>query len=291
MELANQYGVNLGNIYKTVADVKGAEQEQEVRQEQLNKYRRERLKELSDDQIKQARAITEMHGKAALYARQNVPEGQRGQYIAQYVSTLPKEAQEAFAQKYGTDPAQIEGKIPFMLNDIINADKELEALAKEREAKQKHEYALEEEGVKGAIRYGEEELRGRNVLAGKREEIEGRKEVANIYTAGREKVAGMKGASGGAQGKGGAGKPHLISYEIKTKTDPKTGEKTTVRVNKWSDGTTTSSEPDGGLKPPPPLVKQPSKGATYKPSEVVKYGTKNGRKVAMMKDGSVIYVK
>jgi hypothetical protein len=65
--------------------------------------------------------------------------------------------------------------------------------------------------------------------------------------------------------------------------DPIYGNKTIVSGKTLPDGGNNTTQPSGGNK-----QVQPS---TYHPADVVRYGTKDGRKVAQMKDGSVIYVK
>ncbi len=299
MPLGNQYGIDLGNIYETASSLKTAQQLQEKRQRDLDTeaeaskaekgYLQKQRPGTTATSIEQqsefdkldtatqqkalsdARKTIEQHGKVALFASTLPPE-QQAPYIEQYVSTLPEREQAAFNQKYTGDLVQ---QIPYMINDLMTTDQ----LLKEREAKIKHEQALEEEGVKGAIRYGEQELKGRQAQERTETSVEGGIKREGI------KQSGISSRGGG---KGNAYKPKLLSYEIKTKTDPKTGDKTTVRINKYDDGSVTTTE---GLKPPPPLETQKPKGATYNPKDVVRYGTKNGKRVAQMKDGSVIYVK
>lgn len=272
MPLGNQYGIDLGNIYETASSLKTAKQLREQREKKskeedvaataekefLQKERpgttatsiaqQSEFDKLDNDtkatRLAEARKVVERHGKVALFAS-TLPIDQQGPYIQQYVTTLPEEEQTAFNQKYTGDLTQ---QIPHMINDLMTTDQ----LLKEREARLKHDAALEEIGVKGATQAGIEDIKQK-----------GQTERTNILAGSREKIAEKRQTG---QGGRASSKPKLLSYEIKTKTDPKTGDKTTVRINKYDDGTITTTEGGSALKPPPPLTKEKKK-----PLDINKY--------------------
>lgn len=303
MAMANQYGIDLGNIYSTASALKTAQQSQEMNQERLNAYRKEaadteaadvaekayiekhapesgatslaQLKQFSALDLEKTKTRNATTAKVAI-GISNLPVDQQQGAIDSYVATLSPEEKDLVTKQFpnGITPQEL----PHIINASIEADKIIDQHLKDALEGKKHQRTLEEEGVKGAMRYAQEELKQR-----------GLGERTNVLAESREATAKIRGASKGAGGRGNVLKPKLLSYEIKTKIDPKTGDKTTYRINKYDDGTTTKSGDEAPEQKPAP--KPAATGPTYKPSEVVRYGMKNGRKVAQMKDGSVIFVK
>lgn len=334
--VANQYGIDMGNILSTVSSLKTADQNREINTLRKDALSRKATKEIATDKAEQdylkdpktAFATTiaqqigwdnldkEKRANASAVLKERINQRgvlvngiiqiqdpvQQKAAIQDAVSKLTPEDQQEYTMKYGTTPDEWQANLPKTMNDLIVSYGGIDLLSKQAEAKTKHEgdlelwgvkgqNALELQGAKGETEKEVQEMKGKNAItvAGIRASVAKYKAdnptTSAKMTEGQRNVAAVMAANPGMS-ENEARFAILQASRTTNVDDPIYGKKTI---------TSSKTLPTNALRPPPPMTNQSKtqpKGATYKPSEVVSYGTSaSGKKIAKMKDGSVIYVK
>jgi len=176
MPVANQYGIDLGNILSTVSDLKTAQQNRDtnsIRQDMLsNENDQQKASQQADkDFIQNPKAAVatsvaqklnwdklseEEKQQKTAQMKQNINQHglavnsimgiqdpiQQKDTLAKYVATLTPEEQQGVTQKYGTTPEQWQQNLPHMMNDLLVADGGVSLLEKQAEAKTANENKL-----------------------------------------------------------------------------------------------------------------------------------------------------
>lgn len=285
MPVANQYGVDLGNILSTVSDLKTAQQNREtnaLRNDMLSRQNQEDIatndaeqQYLADPKTAVAHSVAQklQWGKledaekirtaetikkhlsdrgAALNNIINIQDpAQQKQALLQAVSTLTPDEQEGMS-KYGSSVDEWQQNLPRMMNDLLVIDGGISLLQKQAEEKTKHENKIEEINAL---------YDNKNALADKANKT--KIDVANIGAKAREQLAKYKAANGG-------GKPTVLEMKAAALVDGGQAKNMneairsimsstkTTNVNDpiYGKKTTTSTSTYGNaLKPPLPIVK------------------------------------
>lgn len=292
MPVANQYGVDLGNILSTVSDLKTAQQNREtnvIRNDMLSRQNKEDIAttdaekdyladpktaiahtvaqkvqwgKLDDEQ--KVRTVAAMkdninkHGIAVNGIINIQDPTQQKQAIGQYVSALTPDEQKEVTAKYGATPEEWQQNLPRMMNDLLVADGGVDLLQKQAEEKTKHLNKIEEYNAL---------YDNKNALADKANAT--KIKVAEIGVKGREQLAKYKASHGG-------GKPTVLEMKAAALVDGGEAKdmNEAIRMVMRSTSVTNVNDPVMGnktiisnksygnaLKPPPPLVsgtKRPS---------------------------------
>lgn len=202
MPVANQYGVDMGNILSTVSDLKTAQQNRETNSLKQDILSRQNEKDIKTDQAEQdfikdpAHAVAntiaqqvqfndmkDQDKKRAVDAMQQVTNkhgvavnsiigiqdpDQQKQAVSDYFNSLSPEEQKITSSKYGSTPEQLQQNLPHIMNDLIVQYKGISYLADEANDKQKEqtkqENALALEDKKGDNALTLEDVRGKNAL-------------------------------------------------------------------------------------------------------------------------------
>ena len=181
MPVANQYGIDLGNILSTVSDLKTAQQNQEsnaIKNNMLsNENNQEQASQQADkDFLKDPKAAT-ANTVAQKLGWDKLTEEQRQQSITnikqkinqhgialnsiigiqdpvkqkdaitQYVSTLSPDEQKDVAIKYGTNTDELQANLPHMMNDLLISDGGVSLLEQQAAAKTANENKMNQLNV------------------------------------------------------------------------------------------------------------------------------------------------
>lgn len=290
MPVANQYGVDLGNILSTVSELKTAQQNRDtnaLKNDMLSRQNDEEIaaKKAEDDfrkdpttatatsiaqrigwdqfnsEQKQISAATmkdsiNKHGIAVKGMMDIQDPSKQKEALQQYVTTLSPDEQKEVVTKYGSTPDEWQANLPHIMNDLLLKDGGVSLLQKQAEEKTKHENKLEEVNAL---------YDNKNDLLDKT--LKNKLDVANLNADSRESIAKYKASHPTANGK-----PTVLEMKAAALVDGgdakdinsairmiiKAGKETNVDDPVMGNKTITSKPVLGNgnaLKDPPPLVK------------------------------------
>ena len=244
MPVANQYGIDMGNILSTVSDLKTAQQNRETNALQKDMLSRQNTKEIATDQAEQdylkdpktaaAQTIAqkmqwnklgdEEKVRAATAMKQHInqrgitlnsvigiqdPSAQK-EALLKAVSTLTPEEQQGMS-KYGSSVEEWQQNLPRMMNDLLVSDGGVDMLQKQAEAKTKHEGDLELWGVKGANALAVAGQKGDTSIKVQAMKGETAKEIAEKRSKNALLVAKFKSEHGGNPAKMTEGQRNVLA--------------------------------------------------------------------------------
>jgi len=234
MEVANQYGIDMGNILSTVSALKTADQNREINTLKQDALKREATKQISSDKADQnyladpktavATSIAQKLGwdnldneertKAAAAVQERINQHgiginnimqikdptQQTTALQDYVSKLTLQEQQQYTMKYGNTPEQWMQNLPNTMNDLLVAHGGIAQLQAEQTAKTKQENVMAVEKFKGDTQTNIQGMKDTNSLA-----VQDKKGTTDVAVQGMKgtnaiKVQNLKGVTDETEG-------------------------------------------------------------------------------------------